>query len=59
MVRIDWGQDPAFQNGEFFDFVKTISLEAVWEIFEAGKKYAKSMEEQGKFQRLPKKLLGV
>ena len=54
IIRIDWGKDPAFQNGEYLDFIKVILPEAIWEIFEKGKEYARIMEEKGRYKNLPK-----
>ncbi|CAB9526546.1 Multicopper oxidase [Seminavis robusta] len=54
ILRLDWNRDPALAEGEFFDFVKVISPEGIWNILETGKVYAKLMDERGKFKRLPK-----
>lgn len=54
IVRVDWNKDPEFQDGEFFDFVKVISPEGIWQIFEKGKEYAKAMEARGRYKNLPK-----
>ena len=54
ILRIDWNKDPAFQNGEFFDFIKVISPDAIWDIFEKGKEYARIMEEKGRYRNLSK-----
>lgn len=56
IIRLDWGKDPTFQDGGFFDFVQVVSPDKIWEILEKGKQYAKSLEEDGKLACLPRKL---
>ena len=34
------------------DFVKVVSKQAIWDIFEQGKSYAKIMERNGEFEVL-------
>jgi hypothetical protein len=36
------------------DLVATLTPDAVWELVEQGKEYAKIMEAKGKFKNIPK-----
>lgn len=51
IVMPDYQEDPAMQM-PFFDFVKSVSPEAIYELLEKGKAYAKVMEELGQFKEL-------
>ncbi len=47
-------KDPAMANLSILDFVKSISPDAIFELIEKGKLYAKTMDDSGKFKYLVK-----
>ena len=53
-IVLNWQKDPAFADKGEEDLVKTITPQAVWDIVEQGKQYAKMLEERGRFQNIPK-----
>ena len=58
IIRLDWGKDSVLvQEIDLLDFVKVISPDGIWDIFEKGKAYAKMMDERGYFAHLSKKLI--
>ena len=54
VVTLDWTEDPALSDTEFFDFVKALSKEGIWDLLEQGRKRARVMEERGDFESLPR-----
>ena len=49
---LDYNSDPAM-GGRASEFIKVVSKQAIWDILEQGKRYAKVMEENGEFDILP------
>jgi hypothetical protein len=47
-------KDPAMANVSIFDFVNSVSPDAIFELMEKGKSYAKTMDDSGKFKYLVK-----
>ncbi len=47
-------QDPSYQSRGMFDIVEALSPDGIWGMLEDGKRYARYMEEQGKFEMLTK-----
>ena len=41
-------------EGRASEFIKVVSKQAIWDILEQGKRYAKVMEENGDFDILPR-----
>ena len=50
---LDYNSDPAME-GRASEFIKVVSKQAIWDILEQGKRYAKVMEENGDFDILPR-----
>jgi len=49
-----YDQDPAMADLAILDFIKTVSPDAIFDLIEKGKTYAKVMEESGEFNYLAK-----
>lgn len=53
---LDYNSDPAME-GRASEFIKVVSKQAIWDILEQGKRFAKVMdEENGDFDILPRDL---
>lgn len=53
VIVLDWQSDPAME-GKAFEFVSTYSKDAIWDLVDLGKKYAKIMDSRGDFDSLDK-----
>ena len=51
VIVLSWQSDPAME-GKALEFVSTYSRDAIWDLLEQGKKYAKIMDERGDFKSL-------
>eukprot|EP00522_Entomoneis_paludosa_P018784 CAMPEP_0172440134 /NCGR_PEP_ID=MMETSP1065-20121228/880_1 /TAXON_ID=265537 /ORGANISM="Amphiprora paludosa, Strain CCMP125" /LENGTH=603 /DNA_ID=CAMNT_0013188917 /DNA_START=161 /DNA_END=1972 /DNA_ORIENTATION=- len=58
-IVIDWAKDPAFRFATPLHTVFLLSPKGIWSLLEQGKCYAKSMEEQGIFDSIPKLKYGA
>ena len=50
---LDYNSDPAME-GRASEFIKVVSKQAIWDVLEQGKRYAKVMDERGDFDILPR-----
>jgi hypothetical protein len=49
IIVLDWQSDPAME-GKALEFVSTYSKDAIWDLLERGKAYAKIMDKRGEFE---------
>jgi hypothetical protein len=50
-IILSWQQDPAME-GRALEFVQALSKDSIWSILEQGKKYARQMDKEGRFESL-------
>jgi Patatin-like phospholipase len=52
---LDYRQDPRYQSQSILSFIEAVNPSAIYDMLEDGKRYAKTMEEQGMFVNLKRR----